>query len=164
MLRMRVCCLAMFAVAALGEMSPVPARAEYPEKQITMVVCFPAGGGTDIAARLVNIQLGEALGKPVIIENRGGAGGNIGGDAVANAPKDGYTLLLGTATILAGTWRAVVFTRMVSRIFFTSASSSSTPSRSRTNSTTRTSRGWPGGQSWPITRLSSISSSFSTWR
>ena len=54
-----------------------PARAEYPEKQITMMVCFPAGGGTDIAARLINTQLGEALGKPVIVENRGGAGGNI---------------------------------------------------------------------------------------
>ena len=62
------------------------ARAEYPDKQITMVVCFPAGGGTDIAARLVNTQLGEALGKPVIVENRGGAGGNIaiaGGEAAA---------------------------------------------------------------------------------
>jgi hypothetical protein len=56
-------------IAALGS-----ARADYPEKQINMVVCFPAGGGTDIAARLVNVPLGEALGKPVVIENRGGAG------------------------------------------------------------------------------------------
>ena len=59
-----------------------------------MVVCFPAGGGTDIAARLVNIQLGEALGKPVIIENRGGAGGNIAIQAVKRLPADGYTLLV----------------------------------------------------------------------
>ena len=44
------------------------ARADYPERQVTMIVCFPAGGGTDIAARLINTQLGEALGKPVIIE------------------------------------------------------------------------------------------------
>ena len=72
----------------------VPARAEYPDKQITMVVCFPAGGGTDIAARLVNTQLGEALGKPVIIENRGGAGGNIAIAAVKRLPADGYTLLV----------------------------------------------------------------------
>jgi tripartite-type tricarboxylate transporter receptor subunit TctC len=71
-----------------------PASAEYPEKQITMVVCFPAGGGTDIAARLVNTQLGEALGKPVIIENRGGAGGNIAIQAVKRLPADGYTLLV----------------------------------------------------------------------
>ena len=64
--------------ATLGILAALaPARADYPEKQITMVVCFPAGGGTDIAARLVNIPLGEALGKPVVIENRGGAGGNI---------------------------------------------------------------------------------------
>jgi tripartite-type tricarboxylate transporter receptor subunit TctC len=70
------------------------ARAEYPERQITMIVCFPAGGGTDIAARLINTQLGEALGKPVIIENRGGAGGNIGIAAAARAGGDGYTLLV----------------------------------------------------------------------
>src|SRR5262245_52498481 len=79
------------AAYALG---PSPARADYPEKQITMVVCFPAGGGTDIAARLVNLQLGEALGKPVIVENRGGAGGNIAIQAVKRLPADGYTLLV----------------------------------------------------------------------
>src|SRR5437660_7767180 len=70
------------------------ARADYPERQITMIVCFPAGGGTDIAARLINSQLGAALGKPVVIENRGGAGGNIGIAAAARAPADGYTLLV----------------------------------------------------------------------
>jgi tripartite-type tricarboxylate transporter receptor subunit TctC len=59
-----------------------------------MVVCFPAGGGTDIAARIINTPLGEALGKPVIIENRGGAGGNIATTAVARMPADGYTLLV----------------------------------------------------------------------
>jgi tripartite-type tricarboxylate transporter receptor subunit TctC len=71
-----------------------PARAGYPERQITMVVCFPAGGGTDIAARLINVPLGEALGKPVVIENRGGAGGNIAIAAVKRLPADGYTLLV----------------------------------------------------------------------
>src|SRR2546430_13731503 len=60
------------------------ARADYPEKQITMIACFPAGGGTDIAARLINTQLGELLGKPVIVENRGGAGGSIATAAVAD--------------------------------------------------------------------------------
>jgi tripartite-type tricarboxylate transporter receptor subunit TctC len=69
------------------------ARADYPERQITMVACFPAGGGTDIAARLINTLLGDALGKPVIVENRGGAGGSIGTAAVARAAPDGYTLL-----------------------------------------------------------------------
>jgi tripartite-type tricarboxylate transporter receptor subunit TctC len=85
--------LALLAiVVALGATSS--ARADYPERQITMIVCFPAGGGTDIAARLINTQLGEALGKPVIIENRGGAGGNIGIAAAARAGGDGYTLLV----------------------------------------------------------------------
>ena len=64
---------ALIALVVLGVISQI-ARAEYPERQVTMIVCFPAGGGTDIAARLINTQLGEALGKPVIIENRGGAG------------------------------------------------------------------------------------------
>jgi tripartite-type tricarboxylate transporter receptor subunit TctC len=80
--------------AALAALPIQSAHAEYPERQITMVVCFPAGGGTDIAARLINTQLGEALGKPVIIENRGGAGGNIAIAAVKRLPADGYTLLV----------------------------------------------------------------------
>jgi tripartite-type tricarboxylate transporter receptor subunit TctC len=84
---------ALISIAVLGAISH-SARAEYPERQITMIVCFPAGGGTDIAARLINTQLGEALGKPVIIENRGGAGGNIGIAAAARAGGDGHTLLV----------------------------------------------------------------------
>ncbi|HEY7661745.1 MAG TPA: tripartite tricarboxylate transporter substrate binding protein [Xanthobacteraceae bacterium] len=82
--------LLLIAAAACAS----PARADYPERQITLVACFPAGGGTDIAARLINTQLGEALGKPVIVENRGGAGGSIGTAAVARAAPDGYTLLV----------------------------------------------------------------------
>ncbi|HYY36252.1 MAG TPA: tripartite tricarboxylate transporter substrate-binding protein [Xanthobacteraceae bacterium] len=83
----------MILIAAPGATSEL-ARAEYPERQITMIACFPAGGGTDIAARLINTPLGEALGKPVIVENRGGAGGNIGIAAAARAGGDGYTLLV----------------------------------------------------------------------
>jgi tripartite-type tricarboxylate transporter receptor subunit TctC len=83
----------MILIAAPGATSE-PARAEYPERQITVIACFPAGGGTDIAARLINVPLGEALGKPVIVENRGGAGGNIGIAAAARAGGDGYTLLV----------------------------------------------------------------------
>src|SRR5262249_57520969 len=63
--------------AAIAAAGATLARADYPERQITMIVCFPAGGATDIAARLINTLLGDALGKPVVIENRGGAGGNI---------------------------------------------------------------------------------------
>ncbi|HMJ43393.1 MAG TPA: tripartite tricarboxylate transporter substrate binding protein [Pseudolabrys sp.] len=77
-----------FATVSLGS-----ARAEYPERPITIISCFPAGGGTDVAARMINVQLGEALGKPVIIENRGGAGGSLGTAYAARATPDGYTLL-----------------------------------------------------------------------
>ena len=84
----------LFGVLLAAAIAPTNARADYPERQITMIACFPAGGGTDIAARLINTQLGEALGKPVIVENRGGAGGSIGTAAVARAAPDGYTLLV----------------------------------------------------------------------
>jgi tripartite-type tricarboxylate transporter receptor subunit TctC len=69
------------------------AQAAWPEKPITLIVCFPAGGGTDIAMRLLSAPLGEALGQPVVIENRPGAGGNIGIAAAARAKPDGYTFL-----------------------------------------------------------------------
>src|SRR5499426_4886289 len=89
----RLLSAALIAIAVTDAISQ-SARAEYPERQITMIVCFPAGGGTDIAARIINTQLGEALGKPVIIENRGGASGNIGIAAAAGAAGDGHTLLV----------------------------------------------------------------------
>lgn len=85
---------AIAVTMAIGILPTNLARAEYPERQITMIVCFGAGGGTDIAARLVNTQLSEALGKPVVVENRAGAGGNLGIAAVARAAPDGYTLLV----------------------------------------------------------------------
>jgi len=92
-------CTVRHALAAtlVGAMSVLPshgARADYPEKPVTMIACFPAGGGTDVAARLINVPLGEALGKPVIVENRGGAGGSIATAAVARMAPDGYSLLI----------------------------------------------------------------------
>lgn len=69
------------------------ARAEWPERQITIVVCFPAGGGADLADRLVQTPLSQALGKPVVVENRGGASGSIATIAVSRMAPDGYTLL-----------------------------------------------------------------------
>ena len=69
------------------------ARAEYPERAVTIIACFPAGGGTDLAARLIHVELGNALGRPVIVENRGGAGGSVGTGVVARSTADGYTLL-----------------------------------------------------------------------
>ena len=72
------------------------AQAAYPTKAMTMVVPFSAGGTTDILARIVGKALEAELGQPVIIDNKAGAGGNIGAQAAARAKPDGYTLFMGT--------------------------------------------------------------------
>lgn len=66
----------------------------WPAKPIRVIVNFPPGGAADQIARAISLPLQEALGQPVIVDNRAGAGGNIGGDALAKSPADGYTLLL----------------------------------------------------------------------
>jgi len=79
-----------------------PARAEhYPDHPIKLVVPFPAGGPTDVAARLIGQALSTRLGQSVVIENHAGAGGRIGAKMVANAEPDGYTLLLGGTNVNA---------------------------------------------------------------
>jgi len=69
---------------------------EYPDRPIRLIVPFPPGGGADILARTVMPRVAQALGKPIVIENKPGAGGNIGAEYVAHAAPDGYTLLYGT--------------------------------------------------------------------
>ena len=82
--------LVMVAAAVLA----VPAAAQdYPNRPIKFVVPYPPGGGTDVVARIVNEPLATELGQPIIIDNRGGAAGNLGTDIVAKAPADGYTVL-----------------------------------------------------------------------
>ena len=80
-----VFCFAVFASFAQAQ--------PWPAKTIRVVVNFPAGGTTDMMARAWTQKLSEVLGQPVIIENRGGAGGNVGMEVVARAAPDGYTLL-----------------------------------------------------------------------
>jgi tripartite-type tricarboxylate transporter receptor subunit TctC len=89
-------------MACLNMVSVQPGRAEgYPERTIKIVVPFPAGGPTDVAARLVAQSLSDGLRANVIVENRAGAGGRIGAQVVALAPADGYTLLLGGTNVNA---------------------------------------------------------------
>ena len=89
----------IIGIAALTTFVAGPAFAQatpWPSKPITYVVPFAAGGTTDILARLIGEKLSKALGQPIIVENRPGAGGNIGSDFVARAVPDGYTILGGT--------------------------------------------------------------------
>jgi tripartite-type tricarboxylate transporter receptor subunit TctC len=91
----KIMTLAVAAIAALViAYSPRPSRAQdYPNRPVTLIVPAPAGGGTATQARILAPKLGELLGQPVVIENRAGASGNIGAQAVAKAEPDGYTLL-----------------------------------------------------------------------
>jgi tripartite-type tricarboxylate transporter receptor subunit TctC len=73
----------------------------YPRGPVTLVVPFPAGGPTDVMARLLAQRLGERLGQQVLIDNKGGAGGSIAAEAVAKAAPDGQTLFFGTTGTMA---------------------------------------------------------------
>lgn len=84
------------AVTALA--SPAALGQAFPAKPIRMIVPFPAGGTTDIVARLVAQRMSESMGQPVLVENKAGAGGAIGADAVAKSPADGYTILMHNIT------------------------------------------------------------------
>ena len=67
----------------------------YPARPIRVIVAYPAGGANDIVARTVGQKMSELLGQPIVVDNRGGAGGTIGADVAAKSPPDGYTLLMG---------------------------------------------------------------------
>jgi tripartite-type tricarboxylate transporter receptor subunit TctC len=81
----------------------------YPDKPIRLVVPYPPGGGTDIVARIVQARLQAALGQPVVIDNRGGAGGSLGTEIVAKAPADGYTVLF---TLSSHTINPAIFPKL----------------------------------------------------
>ncbi len=104
--RWRGALLGSFVQAALCVVLAVattsaPAQSVYPSRQITIVVGFSAGGSTDIVARLVAEEMRKTWGQPVVIDNKPGAGGNIGAAIVAKAKPDGYTLLMGSVGPLA---------------------------------------------------------------
>ncbi len=81
-------------ITALALAAALPAFAAWPEKPVRIVVTFAAGGASDIVARVIGEQISKKLGQPVIVDNRPGAGGSVGGSAVAQSAPDGYTLML----------------------------------------------------------------------
>ncbi|RYH06878.1 MAG: tripartite tricarboxylate transporter substrate binding protein [Alphaproteobacteria bacterium] len=89
--------LALAAGIACATALPLHAQTDaWPARPIKLVVGYAAGGATDVIARLVAVKLGERLGQPVVVDNRAGAGGNIGADNVAKSEADGHVLLMGT--------------------------------------------------------------------
>ena len=95
--------IAAVALAATGFalVSPAIAQDDYPARPVKIVVPFAPGGSTDVVARILADKLGAELKQSFIVDNRAGAAGNIGADAVAKAPPDGYTLLMGTTGVLS---------------------------------------------------------------
>lgn len=87
---------ALAAAAALSCVAPAWAQAPWPSKPVKIVVPFPPGGTTDILGRAMAVELSKSFGQTFIVENRAGAGGNVGAELVAKSPPDGLTLLMGT--------------------------------------------------------------------
>ena len=98
---------------ALGVLAnPVPALAQsaaYPDKPVRFVVPYPPGGGTDVIARIVQERFQAQLGQPILIDNKGGAGGSVGSELVARAPADGYTVLF---TLSSHTINPAIFPKL----------------------------------------------------
>jgi tripartite-type tricarboxylate transporter receptor subunit TctC len=90
----KACSLVIAVAAALMALAVTATAQDYPVKPIRLIIPFPPGGSNDVVGRLIAQQLGDRLGKQVVVDNRGGAGGVIGTEAAANAAHDGYTLLI----------------------------------------------------------------------
>src|SRR5207248_9849608 len=82
-------------------LAPLAAFAQYPAKPVHMIVPFAPGGASDFVGRIMQPKMAELLGQPIVVENRAGAAGNIGAEAAAKSPPDGYTLFLGNVGSIA---------------------------------------------------------------
>ena len=102
---------AIASVMACGAIAMAAQAADYPDRAVRVVVTFPAGGGTDIVARMVIQKLAERMGGSFVIDNRGGAGGTIGTELLAKAPADGYTIgvVSGSHTINPSLYKKLPF-------------------------------------------------------
>ena len=111
--RRRALVSALATLATAIGLGPMPTQAQqagaYPDKPIRFVVPYPPGGGTDVIARIVQERFQAALGQPVVIENKGGAGGSVGTELVAKAAPDGYTVLF---TLSSHTINPAIFARL----------------------------------------------------
>ena len=97
----RLVAAALVTLTSVATLSTTGAQAQaaFPSKPITMIVPFPPGGPTDLVARVIAQEMSKSMGQPVIIDNKGGANGNLGAALAAKAPADGYTLLYNTSSI-----------------------------------------------------------------
>jgi tripartite-type tricarboxylate transporter receptor subunit TctC len=100
----RLCALLLRTACIVLALTTAVAAQDYPTKSVRILVPFSPGGFNDIVARLIATQLSERLGKQFVIENKTGAGGAIAGELVANAPKDGHTLLIVSIAIAINPW------------------------------------------------------------
>ena len=98
-MRMRKWTAWLLAAAAIGVCGAAAAQGAFPTRPVKIVVAFPPGGSTDVTARLMATKLAERWGQPVVVENKPGAGANLGTAQVAKSPADGYTLLLATTAL-----------------------------------------------------------------
>ncbi len=101
--------LALATLFMLAAPMAAQAQAAYPDKPIKFVVPYPPGGGTDVVARIVQQRLQAALGQPIVIDNKGGAGGSLGTDIVAKSAPDGYTVLF---TLSSHTINPAIFPKL----------------------------------------------------
>ena len=101
---------AVFAITSALVLATALAQ-PYPSKPVKLVTPFPPGGSADVIARVIAHKLGENLGQPVVVDNRGGAGGLVGNDYAAKQPPDGYTLVLitGAYPVQAAMLKALPF-------------------------------------------------------